>query len=334
MGSLKKSVAYALVITIMVSIMQLTAVSASDSSKLEKNIGYAFQVAKWFVSGIDDKLKIGKPIVAENLQGEFEVAIFDIGNEGFIIVNLNDLSIPELNLECKNPYAGVEHPVYNGPLCYYSRIGDSIISIRDLSLLEYFKGMDIYKKEEIQDKEGYISKLFKNTTKGRSLLRVEKYINGRLEIWNNPDQCCGAVASAMCMRYYNDYVDSNYVENMYLSERELIELMRLYVGHNGTLSSDVVFGLNNYFNYRHVDNEAYYTNGFNYSLLKRCINNSRPVIVELRGHSTYKNHWVVAYGYCEIRGNASYIIVNDGWGYTNQWISIDDHVRNIVYFKK
>ncbi|MBR0434650.1 MAG: hypothetical protein IJK13_01435, partial [Lachnospiraceae bacterium] len=266
MGSLKKSVAYALVITIMVSIMQLTAVSASDSSKLEKNIGYAFQVAKWFVSGIDDKLKIGKPIVAENLQGEFEVAIFDIGNEGFIIVNLNDLSIPELNLECKNPYAGVEHPVYNGPLCYYSRIGDSIISIRDLSLLEYFKGMDIYKKEEIQDKEGYISKLFKNTTKGRSLLRVEKYINGRLEIWNNPDQCCGAVASAMCMRYYNDYVDSNYVENMYLSERELIELMRLYVGHNGTLSSDVVFGLNNYFNYRHVDNEAYYTNGFNYSL--------------------------------------------------------------------
>lgn len=56
------------------------------------------------------------PCILKNIKGNEEAVVFDISNGGYIIVNINDLSVPEISFEGKNPYDGCENPVYNGPL--------------------------------------------------------------------------------------------------------------------------------------------------------------------------------------------------------------------------
>ena len=59
---------------------------------------------------------------------------------------------------------------------------------------------------------------------------------------NNTTGFCGALASAICMRYYYDNVSTRYVDVLLLGEVDLTELMRGYVGRGGTTKRELLTG--------------------------------------------------------------------------------------------
>lgn len=67
--------------------------------------------------------------------------IFNISGDGYIIVNIKDLSVPEYSLDNSNPFLGVENPIYNGGLGYYYKTDDKIISLMDQQIQHiWFRG--------------------------------------------------------------------------------------------------------------------------------------------------------------------------------------------------
>lgn len=80
----------------------------------------------------------------------------------------------------------------------------------------------------------------------------------------------------------------------------------------GSSYSDMVNGLTRYLNTRSVVfkvEKLTITAGAN-----KLYDRGLPIIVGTTNDPTYKNHWVVAYGFNSSYGLVKYFIVNNGWG--------------------
>ncbi len=151
-------------------------------------------------------------------------------------------------------------------------------------------------------------------------MNIERYINGSLKTWYISGGHCGSIASAICMRYYYDYVSTNYVPSGSIGQNALIALMQQYVGSGGTTYSNLDNGLDNYFNARNVNNSANAITSFSFSRVKTQINRSRPIIIGTTNHPTFGDHWIIGHGYFTSPVDGNYVIVNNGWGNNNVWI--------------
>ena len=303
----------------------------------DKSIEYAKIVGEFFLLRARGNATLFNPIILKNVVGEEEACIFDISGGGYVIVNLNDLSIPEYSPEGINPYIGIDNPVYNGPFNYYYFEGDNLISINSGDIVCIDNTRDIYRRDELDDKEEYINRKRKSKLKRSQKAPIKRYIKNELVTYRNPTRfACGATAAAICLKYYHDNVDTNYIKREYDSERALIERLRLqrYVGAAGTYDTDLKRGLNQWFEDYDINDS---TDIYNYSFfsVKAQINKSKPIMVWLDETYYEAPHWVVIYGYFEDLANGSYIIVNPGWGYNGVWIEADTSaLQTMLYFTR
>ena len=325
-----------LLMVLMVVTTSASAYAGFDVYDYEKDVDYAYRVAQVFLKNADKSVAIDNPILLENLKGNVEAVIFDMEEGGYIIVNINDLSIPEICFDGKNPYIGCENPAYNGPLSYLRREGNAYYYLSNNELF-FETDSEIYEKQPLEDKDGYINSLLKDDKKRSRNRVVTKYLNHQPENWSyNTDDFCGALACAICLRYYHDYVDSNYVSSLFIWEKDLTTLMRGYVGWGSTNQEDLVTGLNKYFSDKEINNRAYHSgNRFDYNIIMNTVNRNRPAIVGIH-NNTYDDHWLIVWGYhYKTSRNEKYVIVVDGHGTAEVWVSVSDNVlREIVYFNK
>lgn len=227
-----------------------------DSKYPSENVNIAKTRAEMFLNSVGKPALLEEGILLKNLNGEYEAVSFSMPENGYIIVNIKDLTIPELSFENSNPYDNVKNPIYNGVLSYYSKVGEEFVSLKDNSSVRIEQFENVYSKEEIADKEESIRTL-ENTLKNQLRhVNIERYINGSLKTWYISGGHCGSIASAICMRYYYDYVSTNYVPSGSIGQNALIALMQQYVGSGGTTYSNLDNGLDNYFNARNVNNSA------------------------------------------------------------------------------
>ena len=180
----------------------------------------------------------------------------------------------------------------------------------------------MYFKVEVEDKELLLEEFIEQNYQARHI-NIEKYINGSLQTWYISGGNCGSIASAICMRYYYDYVSSTYVDSSKIGQNDLISLMQSYVGSGGTTYSNMVKGINSYLAVRSVTNSVQRTSSFSFSTVKNQINSSRPIIVGTLNRGTFGDHWIIAHGYFESPVDGNYIIVNNGWSNNNVWIEPD-----------
>lgn len=99
---------------------------------------------------------------------------------------------------------------------------------------------------------------------------------------------------------------------------------------------DLVIGLNKYFSDKEINNRAYHSgNRFDYNIIMNTVNRNRPAIVGIH-NNTYDDHWLIVWGYhYKTSRNEKYVIVVDGHGTAEVWVSVSDNVlREIVYFNK
>ena len=298
-----------------------------------EKMNFARRRAEIFLERIGYDVILNETILLKNLNDEYEAVCFGIEESGYIIVNLNDFSVPEWSPTGTNPYNNVSDPIYNGPMNYYKKVGRQILSINDGSALKLTDVRYVYAAESIVDQEHYFDSFFEDEENNLRHINVEKYISGSLKPWRQTcSNCCGATASAICMRYYYDYVSTAYVSHDKIEREPLISLMRQYVGPNYTTTTMMRVGLQRYLNSRPVNNNARSGN-FSFSTIKGKINGSRPVIIGTQNDSTYGNHWMIVHGFFESIVDGKYVIVNNGYGSNNVWLDITRvNFYKIVYF--
>ena len=316
----------------------LEAVFASEADK--NDISLAKTRAELFLQNLGKEVNIDEGIILENIYGDNEAVAYSMLNGGYMIVNIKDLSIPELSFESNNPYIGVINPVYNGPMNYYSRCGDKLIAIMTNEECDLSQLSIVYCADEIRDKEAYIRMLQGALQKRRLRAITQRNLSISLKKWYTGGNNCGPIACAICMRFYYDCVDSAYLRSGYTNEGEAIQLMISYLRQNGTTPYQVMNGMNRYFADMNISNTAVALYYFDFDILKSKINQNRPVIVGTEGHNEYGDHWIIAHGYFINREAdivEKYIIVNNGWRENNVWLNLDTNRRyfdSMVYFTK
>lgn len=328
-----------LVLFLFVSMTQPVCANADVAGNArEENLYYAYQVAEIFIQGICKEALIEKYVLLENIYGEEEAVLFSIKGAGYIIVDMKDLSIPEVSFEGENPYKGYQNPVYNGPLNYLIRIGDEYMRIYDNKMMSVTEFNSIYVKENMENKEEYINSLKKRSIKKARPLYEDGYLKRPLVTWTETGECCGAIAAAICLKYYRDNVDYRYVESQYNNSASLIELMRNEISASFSSLELVVNGLNHYLRRYHPDTEVIGRESFNFLLLKARIRAERPVMLGYVKEIYYGEklyHWVIAHGFVDAGGNGNYAVVNDGLGRNNIWLLLEEtEMKYMVYFNK
>ncbi|MFM1524770.1 MULTISPECIES: cysteine peptidase family C39 domain-containing protein [Helcococcus] len=311
-------------------------------TNIDKRIEKTQEVANKLLNSLGKNSKLNDLTLLKNLNGDTEAVLYSLDRKGYVIVNINDFSIPEFSLEGENPFNNIQYPIYNGPLNYYSKKdAKSVLNIKDSIIVNRNEFANIYSKKEISldEKSLTIYKNFNTDIVPYGNLNTIKKLPGKLKAWYIDGGNCGAIASAITMRYYYDYVNKSYVNPSKISENSLISLMQKYVGYGGTGYSNLKNGLNRYFRDRGINNSVVSLNYFNYSRLENRIDRNRPVIVGTSNDAKYKNHWIIAHGYAEINygvvENSNYIIVNDGWENNDVWVDIKSaSFDGLIYFEK
>lgn len=289
---------------------------------------------KSFLISIKKDSNISEPIELSNFNNSLEALAFNIDSGGYIILNTNDYNIVEMSFDNSSPYDKNDSNYYNGPLQYYAKENDKYISIMDNNIVNIENIETFYHTK----KEPYLISLKKQNLSTYDISRsldVEKHLNGSLSQWYVSGNNCGSIACAIMMKYYDAYIDGNYVDSAYESKNNLIALMQQYVGSGSTMYSSIVGGLTQYFFNKNINNTCNVSSGFSFSLLMSKINNNRPLIYLMQNHPSYGNHYVIAHGYFNSDINGKYMIINDGWGRNNVWINSNNtYVYKTIYLGK
>lgn len=344
----KKLIAFILILAVLfsASVSITTAWAKGQDSLFEEDIEFARKRAELFLKNANKDNKIEDGILADNLLGDYEVISFNISGGGYIIVNLKDLSIPELSFKNSNPFIGVEYPVYNGSMGYYCKLGNDLISLTTNEIIKVTQFDYTYCKDEIDDKQAFIEKIEEASRKRLLKAITERKLSEDLKLWYVEGGHCGPIACALCLRFYYDCVDRSYLKPQYMEEEELIYLMidytKTFWSTTGTYAKDLKRGLNDYFYDMNIDNSVITVNYLDFNIIKSKINTNRPVIVgtkNIAGYK-YKNHWMVVHGYFMNREAdlvEKFFIVNDGWRHNNVWINLETESQfydSMLYFSK
>lgn len=151
----------------------------------------------------------------------------------------------------------------------------------------------------------------------------------------NPDGRCGSTALAITLMYYDDYIDSymvpDWIANADNTGKYFTDLLLPHVdtdGQPGTSNSELSNGANWYFAYRGISKTYHSIQVFNVSFdyYRSLIEKDRPIMIAIYSHPTYKNHWIVGYGYYYQSYGSNVrrmILANDGWGNSYREINFD-----------
>ncbi|MCM1986345.1 C39 family peptidase [Methanococcoides seepicolus] len=294
-----------------------------------------------FLKNMGQSKKLINPIPLNNINGDLEAVSFSMKDGGYIIINVNDLSVPEFSLESNSPFSDSTRTyVYNGPLAYMEDKQGKLfqIGIGDRSdeavIPEY-----IYAVESV-DKDKKLADL-KTLDSRVSVLSVNygSSLDYSLKEWiATTTYNCGPTAAAITLDYFDDHHNNAFIPSQYESQSALFPFLTPdYIPNDAILPQmeqglfDILFdhGLNSY--------DAESKDYVDYNKIISLINSDKPVIVGLDNHPTYGYHWVVTHGYyVETVPWVTphyYIIVNDGAGNNNVYILVDGYVDDMVYIE-
>ena len=162
--------------------------------------------------------------------------------------------------------------------------------------------------------------------------RAIQYVTGTVPNYSyNVNGICGATASAMWLKWYDNYVNNSYVPSSLTSSIgvALIQHLVSYIPSNSN-AGQVSSGIYSYLGTQGISHFPY-TDYANETTILSAVNGmGRPYILRIAGHPQYTNHWVTGYGYSQPSPGTIFAIVNDGWGSTGIQITMS-YAANIVY---
>ncbi len=154
-------------ISITLSLFLLVSVSTAFASSGNGNQSFNFSIEKnygeMFLESIGHTEKLSNPIPLFNLDDELEAVNFSMGKNGYIIINVKDLSIPELSFENSSPFKShSETYVYNGPLAYMTKTNGKFIDLMSSKIVKEPGKIKFKYKRDFIDKTKVITDLREN----------------------------------------------------------------------------------------------------------------------------------------------------------------------------
>lgn len=272
---------------------------------------------------------------------------FTLNNGGYIITNSDGSDFIEYSLEKQDDILkkNVKY-YYSGPCSLYKKESNCMVEncytneVLQLSSIEF----EIEPEADCNEEAAFnlADEIISVGQTDTTVIEEGKLKHSTKKYSYNPDGRCGAVAAAIFLRYYDDYVDTKYIQGSYKTangEKLINLLVDSYIGIS-TDYSRMITGLNKYLSDRKIISRFHETKGKNsatvYSTVKTYIKNDKPLIVGLTNHPKYKEHWVVGIGYStvysKILGYGYVVIINDGWGNTGIRIN-NSYVDGCIYIK-
>ncbi|WP_135603688.1 hypothetical protein [Methanococcoides sp. NM1] len=325
---------------LLVSMAVLPAVSAQANENIGTNTeNYEYSIEKeygqLFLEKMGYSAKLTSPVPLKNMEDDVEAVAFSVNNEGYIIINVNDLSVPEFSMTSGSPFVDESKDYYyNGPLAYVEAE-----KLKDKKM----KTAYIYKKEKV-DKSKKLSDLKKTaieTPNIQLLSSTSGSLLHTLETWEDDNIYCGPIAAGITLIYLDDYCNPNFVDPGYENQQDLLNLITTdYISNSpdGVSPYGIRDGLNSYIADQNLDNSySSYGTLFNYNKLVSLINDNKPVIVCTLNHPTFITHATIAHGYYVLDvpyvNPQLYIVVNNGWGDNNISILVDDYLNKQVWIE-
>jgi len=305
------------------------AVGQKNDFSTEKEYG------ELFLENMDQSKKLIKPIPLNNMNGDLEAVSFSMKNGGYIIINVNDLSVPEFSLEGKSPFSDSDKAyVYNGPLAYMEykqgelfQIGTGCKSDEAVTPEYVYTVASTDKDKKLAD-----LKALNNRMNARSI--GSGSLDDSLRTWEDDNIFCGPIAAGITLIYFDDQHDDDFVDSSNENQDDLLSLIINggYIPNQGTTALTIKNGLHDYLEDQNLDDDysADSRYSFSFSKLKSLINSDKPAIILTVNHPTYSNHWLIAHGYVELI-NYKYMIVNNGWGGNNVNVAVDGYIDDMVY---
>ncbi|WP_462271970.1 C39 family peptidase [Methanohalophilus sp.] len=305
------------------------AVGQKNDFSTEKEYG------ELFLENMDQSKKLIKPIPLNNMNGDLEAVSFSMKNGGYIIINVNDLSVPEFSLEGNSPFSDrTKTYVYNGPLAYMEDKQGALFQIGMRNAADEAVTPEYVYTVASADKDKKLAdlKALNNRMNTRSI--GSGSLDDSLRTWEDDNILCGPIAAGITLMYFDDQHDDDFVDSTNEYQGGLLDLIINggYIPNQDTDTSTVKNGLNDYLEDRNLDDD-YSTDSrysFSFNELKSLINSDKPVIVDTDNHPTYGEHWIIAHGYVELI-NYKYMIINNGWGGNNINVAVDDYIDDMVY---
>jgi len=317
---------------IFVTLLLIISMISVSFAEVSKKMAYSLEkeYAMEFIQSLDKEPQFsGKVKELYNYRGKIESVLFELSESGYIIVNTNDYSIPELSLESNARIDWEKEYLYNGPLALVEFSESNAMKIEKLSYRyenDKKNKVDINQDSSISESQYNIEPLYSSTSGN---------LDHSLVTWDyNPDGRCGPLAAAIVLKYYDVNYDSDMIATQYQnSDEDLSDLLVTYMDGPSTYPADVRDGLNDYYSDNNLDYTATLYGTFSLTRLKAEIaDNDNPVMIETDNHPTYREHWIIAHGYLSAAGY-DYVYINNGWGDNDILINVDNYLDNQIIAK-
>lgn len=322
---------------------------------------FSTQVFAYGEEGYSDEYIVAKKVLSSfgtfslesqvelyNKSGDIEAVCFNFSPNGYVIVNVNDYSIPEFSPSASTPFPDAldmgAHYVYAGPLNYF-------IATESNSLMNIKTGNELF-VEDLKCSydvvpDNHAKEMVLDNTSGITPRATLSFITRHLPVTWDSAYYCGLDGCAIELKYLDDYHDDSLLDSTMDTNLTLQKylLNNKYLPNAATTSSDVVNG--NFFGGYSGINKFFKDRGCNFKASKKKYTNSVLVEMQQSFASDYPvimgtkpaddwdfgDHWVIAYGYYYQDLSGAHIIVNDGFGNNSIYVSIEaDHYDDVIFF--
>lgn len=290
-----------------------------------------------------------------NATGKIEAVCFNFSPIGYVIVNKNDLSVPEFSPESESPFLNTSECasqyIYNGPLSYFKTDDfNSLFNTKTGKSIPLSSITKIYKREPISNKEK--EEIVNSAVYAASTVhqRVSNgiYTDHTPVAWSS-NYLCGLDACAIELRYLYDWHDSDLLYYAISQNSNLQQYLKeeKFIPNTGTDAYDIVngvtysgkfyTGINSFFAHRGSSIRARYTNYTSSKLptMQNSFSADYPVIIGTNPASDWdwNDHWFIAYGYYYQDLSGSSLVVNDGYGNNGVHVTTDTyHYDDMILF--
>jgi len=269
----------------------------------------------------------------KNVNNEIAYILFQNEHTGYVIIDIESKAVVE-GAPHVHPYftnRNAEY-LYNGPLKYYQQRDGAVV---DLSTLQEHKISTLSHTSPNCAQFSLSNESYNTKAEGDYTRRLSGTVRN-LYMSSEPNTLCPAFAAAMFFLYYETYLypGIGYVPPGYTGTGAVMFPDYLALGGwglDGARNPEPMRqGMQNYLNWQGV-NKTITCLAYTGTRYKNQINAGKPVIVGLDNDPEYGNHWVVGYGYYVKKDpNVSYLLANDGQGYTNVHIN-PAYVDYLIY---
>lgn len=299
----------------------ITAFAAETNDSLKDTAAYFLEAHYGHTVNLDNGIDL-----LGNLQNVI-ARCYQVDEGGYIIISTEDQQVIEFSITENNTFFTDTDKVYyyGGPLTYLEDVDGRLIDIHYQKELGAVDEIASLLSLETSDQ----AVAFSGSNYAVTTYRPPTY---SYNVQNN----CGSVAVAMyfmCLdKNFNDaYVPAS-LEPTTADGRLLIEHFIPWIDSSGTGSyvGDVLNGMNKFLAENNMKSKNVTSvNGADglLSYIVGRVSNNYPYILDIKGHPTYKNHWVTGYGYSD-----NFAVVNDGWGRNGIYINLS-YGASLVYIE-